>query len=443
MGVNGLSISNLIRPLLLLSAVLLPVTASAMPEIEHWTTSQGARVYFVPARDLPMVDLRVIFDAGSARDGGKPGLAKLTNGLLSEGAGEWSGNQIAERFEGVGANFGNDSLRDMGLVTLRSLSDREILEQSVETLATLLAEPRFEPEVFERERSRMLVGLQMSLQSAGTVASRAFYRALYGDHPYASPSSGTEESLAALTRDDAVAFHKRYYVASNAVIALVGDLDRKGAEALVERLMARLPVGKAAPALPAVKPLSEAKTIRIKHSSSQSHILIGQPVIQRGDPDHHALYLANHALGGSGLVSLLSDEIREQRGLSYSVYSHFSPMAGAGPFQMGLQTKNEQSDEALSVLRETAARYRSEGISARAFEASRRNITGGFPLLVDSNKKIVGYLAMIGFYKLPLDYLQSFNEKIEALIREGVAERFRARVDLERMVTVVVGGTAE
>ncbi|WP_236860689.1 M16 family metallopeptidase [Candidatus Reidiella endopervernicosa] len=425
------------------AVALIPALLMASPDIEHWTTSNGARVYFVEARGLPMVDLRVVFDAGSARDGGKAGLASLTNGLLAEGAGEWSSEQIAARFEGVGANFGNDALRDMGLVTLRTLSDGPILDQSLDTLATLLVKPRFDKDVFERERSRMQVGLRMKLQSPGTVASRAFYKALYGDHPYASPSNGTEESIAALTRKDVAAFHQRYYVAANAVIAIVGDLDRKGAEQVAERLVKNLPKGKRAAALPKVPALTESKTIRINHSSSQTTVLIGQPGIRRGEADHFALYLANHVLGGSGLSSKLSDEIREKRGLTYSVYSYFSPMAESGPFQMGLKTKNEQRDEAIKLLRETLQTYLDKGASDKEFIASRKNITGGFPLRIDSNKKIIGYLAMIGFYGLPLDYLDTFNARIEALQREGVAQRFRARLNPERMVTVIVGGGVE
>ncbi len=145
-------------------------------------------------------------------------------------------------------------------------------------------------------------------------------------------------------------------------------------------------------------------------------------------------------LGGSGLVSRISEEVREKRGLSYSAYSYFLPMARRGPFQLGLQTRNEQVEEALQVLRDTLVKFREEGPTQAELIAAKRNITGGFPLRIDSNRKVVEFIAMIGFYGLPLDYLDRFNERVEAVTVEQVREAFQRRVDPERMVTVVVGG---
>lgn len=426
--------------LLLLLCWLVAAPALAGPEIQHWQTASGARIYFVHAPELPMVDVQIVFDAGSARDAGKPGLATFTNHMMGFGAGGLDADQIAARFEDVGANFGSSVERDMAWFSLRSLTDKRLSAPAFETLAMVLNRPAFADKDIERERQRMLVGLQAEKQSPGTIASKAFYKALYGDHPYATPSGGTEEGLRAIAREDLLSFYRRYYVARNATVAVVGAMDRAQVERLVEQLLAGLPAGEAAPALPEVKPLTGPQRIHIDYPSSQTHILIGQPGMYRGDADYFTLYLGNHALGGSGLVSRLSDEIREKRGLSYSVYSYFSPLRRKGPFTMGMQTRNAQTEEGVRLLQSTLQEYLQQGMKASELEASRKNITGGFPLRIDSNKKIVGYLAMIGFYGLPLDYLDRFNERIEAITLEQIHATMRRRLQPDNMVIVTVGG---
>jgi zinc protease len=246
--------------------------------------------------------------------------------------------------------------------------------------------------------------------------------------------------MKAMSAKDLQRFFADYYVARNATVAIVGDIDRKAAEVLVTRLLKKLAVGAAAKALPKVPELKKAKLIRMSHPSTQTHILMGHPGNYRGDPDYFAMYIGNHALGGSGLVSRLSDEVREKRGLSYSVYSYFSPLARKGVFQVSMQTRNDQAEQGLKVLRDTISDYVTKGMTAEELQASRKNITGGFPLRVDSNKKILGYLAMIGFYKLPLTYLDDFNRNIEAVSLQQIQDTLRRRLHTERMVTVIVGG---
>jgi len=410
--------------------------------IQHWQSKSSARVYFVEAKELPMVDIRVVFDAGSARDNGKAGVARLTNGLLNEGAGKFDADQIAEQFESVGARYQSSSLNDMAVVSLRSLVDPELLAPSLDLFSTIVSSPTFPEKAFERERNRMLIGLQNQKQSPSAIAKKAFYRAVYGDHPYASPPEGTEESVSHLKREDVIAHHKKYYVARNAVVAIVGALDRRQAEAIAEQVTKGLPEGEKAPDIAEPLRLKEAKTIRISYPSAQTHILVGQPGMQRGDPDYFALYVGNHALGGSGLASRLVDEIREKRGLSYSAYSYFLPMRAKGPFIMGLQTKNDQTDEALKVLQNTLHDYVTKGPTEEELKSSRQNITGGFALRIDSNRKIVEYIAMIGFYGLPMDYLDTFNKHIEAINHNKISKAFKKCIFPDKMVTVIVGGDA-
>jgi len=426
----------------ILYLVSLP-SLSAAPAIQHWTTSNGARVYYVHAPELPMMDIQFIFDGGSARDGKHQGIALLTNALLDQGAGELDADAIAERLERVGARLSTSAHRDMAIIGLRSLSDEALLQPALDVLALILGQPTFPASALERERKRMLVALQAQAQSPGDIAQKAFFKALYGKHPYATPSLGTEQSLQALTRDDVNAHHQRYYVARNAVIAVVGALPRPEVEALVEKLAAVLPTGDKAPPLPPVAPLEAAVERHIEHPATQTHILMGQPGMKRKDPDYFPLYVGNHVLGGSGLVSRISEEIREKRGLAYSAYSYFMPMRELGPYTLGLQTRNDQAPEALRVLRATLADFIDKGPTAKELRASKRNITGGFPLRIAGNGKIVSNLAMIGFYELPLDYLETFNQRVEAVTRAQILAAFQRRIHPRRMVTITVGGTEQ
>jgi zinc protease len=425
--------------LLSLCLLLFSPTLLAGISIEHWTTDNGARVYYASAPELPILDLQLTFDAGSARDNSKDGVALLTNALLSEGAGNLNAQQIAEQFEGLGAQFGNDSQRDMATLTLRSLSEEKVLNAALETLTLVLTKPTFPADAFERERKRLLVGIEQRKQSPGDLADVAFYKNLFNSHPYATQPSGIENTVKALAVDDLKSFYQQYYVASNLVIAIVGNVDRKQAEQIANNLAKDLPKGNPAAPIPTVAALEKSEVIKIDHPSTQTHVLMGQPGVKRGDPDYYALYVGNHILGGSGLVSRLSDEIREKRGLAYSSYSFFMPMREFGPFQIGLQTRNDQTDEALKVVDSLLKDFVEKGPTEAELIASKKNITGGFPLRISSNKKILGYVAMIGFYGLPLDYLDTFNASVESLTVADIQDAFKRRVDPEKMVTVLVG----
>lgn len=432
--------NRLYRVCLLIVLSFTTAQAAANPDILHWQTSNGARVYFVAAPQLPMVDVQVVFDAGSARDEGKDGLAVLTNGLLAEGAGKLDADAIAERFDNIGARFTNSALRDMSVVSLRSLTDKKLLATALDTFATVLQQPSFPSEALERVRNQLLISLQDQEQSPGAIAEKNFHRVLYGQHPYASPSNGRSDSVKALTRDDVASFYRRYFVARNAVVAIVGAVDRQQAARIAEQLTQRLPAGEAAPALPAVPALAKAEAIHIPHPSTQTHILMGQPGLRRNDADYFPLYVGNFILGGSGFTSRITSEVREKRGLAYSAYSYFLPMREQGPFMLGLQTRNASAAEAQKVLHETLEQFVKEGASDKELEAAKRNITGGFALNVDSNSDIVQYLALIGFYQLPIDYLDTFIERVNAVSVAQIREAFARRITPDQMVTVTVGG---
>ena len=418
-------------------------SVQASPKIETWKTSKGTEVYYVHAPELPMVDMEIVFDAGGSRNGDLPGLAALTSGLLSQGADGLDADAISKGFESLGAIYGSDAGYDSASVSLRTLTDEVLLAKAIKNLKLVVSKPDFPKEALERRRARTLIGLKSKQQSAGAIAKDAFMSAVYQSHPYASPIDGTEESIKAIKREEIIAFYKKHYVASNAIVVIVGAVDRKQAERIAEDLTSELEQGKKAEPLQNVKALEKADKIFIEHPSMQTHILVGQPGLKRGDPDYFPLYVGNHVLGGGGMVSRLFEEIREKRGLSYSAYSYFSPMRFNGPFLAGLQTRSDQVDEALSVLMENINGYIETGPTEEELIASKKNITGGYALRVDSNSKILNYVVVIAYYKLPLDYLDTFNANVEAVTIEQIKDAFKRRVTPDKLVTVMVGTSEE
>lgn len=427
----------------LLLALFIAVPAFASPDIQHWTTPRGGRVYFVATQGLPLVDVRLVFDAGSARDGAKFGLAALTSNLLDTGAGNWDADAIAQRLENVGAMLNSGASRDSAFVALRSLTHPEKLSVALETAKQVLAHPRFEPKDFDREKSRTLLGIKQRGEDPGDIAEIAFMKALYGDHPYAHPPEGDKETVEALTRDDLVDFHKRTYTAKNGILVIVGDVRRAEAEAIADNLLSALPDGEALPPLPEPVAKPSAATTKTPFPSEQTHIFAGELGMRVNDPDYFPLYVGNHILGGSGLVSRIMEEVREKRGFAYSASSYFYPLRVTGPYQISLQTKNAQVGEALEVAVKTVRDFIANGPTDKELEASKKNIVGGFVLRLDSNQKLTGEVASIAFYNRPLDYLDTFTQKVQAVTKEDIKRAFKARIDPEKLQTVLVGGGAK
>jgi zinc protease len=425
--------------LLFISSVTFSQPILAIPDIQNWQSETGANVFFVEAREIPIVDIQIIFDAGSTRNGLQAGLASLTNSLLDEGAAGLTADQISQGFDDVGANYGGSAGYDSASISLRSLTDPAILQPALENLARVLVRPDFPEDAMTRQKNRTLIGIRNKQQSPGALANDAFFAEVFKGHPYAVPTSGTEESVSALQRRDVVGFHKKYYVAKNATIAIVGDLSKAQAQTMVEKLLKELPAGEKPEPIPAVSALKKPAKVLIEHPSSQTHILLGQTGLKRGDADYFALYVGNHVLGGGGMISRLFVEIREKRGLSYGANSYFSPMRENGPFTASLQTRTDQAEEALEVLQDNLEKFINHGPTKTELEASKKNITGGFPLRLDSNSKIVGYLAMIGFYGLPENYLDTFNTNVNAVTVDQIKDAFKRRLSPDKFVTVMVG----
>ena len=429
----------------LLSCILLTFSqiTLAAAKIEHWQTMGGSRVYYVHTEGLPMADIQVVFNAGSASDGQQFGLSALTADLLDTGAGKWNADEIAQRFESVGAQFGVSSSMDTTTVSLRTLTDKTLFDKALETMQVILTKPAFNQADFKREQRRTLSGLKQQEESPAALASIAFYNALYGAHPYAHPESGVIKTVSAFKAADIRHFYQKFYVADNAIVVIVGALSKQQAEQTAEQLLAGIPLGKRPEALPDVAMPLKATQQHIEFPSSQTHVLVGLPGSYRKDPDYFNLYVGNHILGGSGLVSKLFDEIREKRGLAYSASSNFMPMLKPGPFLISLQTRNDQTAQALQVLNQTLADFINKGPTEVELTAAKKNITGGFAMRFDTNKELAGYVAMIGFYEMPLDYLDTFQQKTEQVTVASITDAFKRRVNPQLLQTITVGKSAE
>jgi len=429
----------IMRRLIVLLALLSPLAPAQALDVQTWNTVNGVKVLFVESHALPIVDVRLAFKAGSSRDGELYGVSRLVSALLVEGTGDHLAEDIALTFESAGAELGHDSLRDMAWTSLRSLSDQASLDKTIDLFARVTALPSFPDDAVERDRKAMLIGLANRKNQISEVVEDAFFSHVYDGHAYEVGSHGAEQTLKAITRDDLFDFHGRYYVANNANLAIVGDLTQAQARVLADRITRYLKPGQAAPEIPAAPPASEARTIAIPFKTSQTHIKQGLPVLSRKDPDYFALYLGNHIFGGSGFSSRLMQEIRENRGLTYSVYSYFMPMENSGPFEMALQTSNDQVKEAGDLLNKMLREFIDKGPTDEEMEHAKKNITGSFPLKLDSNKKIVEYMSLIGFYDLPLDYLDNFNANIMAVTAQAIRDAFKRRVKPEQMIRIIVG----
>jgi zinc protease len=441
------------------AATCISLSAHAALQIQSWTQADGARVLFVENHSIPILDLNIDFDAGARRDPTpKAGLAELTNAMLARGVREapiaangseaaasaaqgtvepaLNEAQISDAFADTAAQRSGGADTERGGAALRSLSSVAERSAAIRLLARILAQPSFPEEFVARDKARTIAGIKEDLTKPEAIASRAFWHLLYGSHPYANEA--TVASVQAITREDLVAFHGLHYVANRAVVSIIGDLTRAEAEAIAQELTRRLPQGAPLPPLPPV-PAAHAQRLRIPHPASQAHILIGMPAEVRGDPDYFALTVGNYVLGGGGFVSRLTNEVREKRGLTYGVYSGFSPMAQKGPFQIGLQTKKESAEQALKVVDQTLAAFLRDGPTTAELQAAKDNLIGSFPLRIDNNRKILGNIALIGFYNLPLDYLDTWTEHVAQVSIAEVRAAFGRKVAQQQLSTVIVG----
>ena len=429
-----------------LGALLLAPAAWADLPITHWTHTSGAQVYLVESPGIPMVDVQMDFDAGERRSPqGKTGLAgafaaSLRNGIRpSQGQEALDENALGEAWADLGASFNASASNDRLSIALRSLSDPEVLAQASALAARQLGEPAFPEALWQRDRPKLIASIKEANTRPATVAQRAFSAAVYGLHPYGRDT--TEADLRNISSADMEAWHAQKVRACYARISMVGALDRAQANALVNTLVARLPGG-TCPALPAVEevaPLAKATEQRIAFASAQAHLLIGQPGIRRSSPDYFALLVGNHILGGGGFTSRLTQELREKRGLTYGVFSSFSTGLHAGAFTISLQTRPDQAQQALDLLRSTLQQFVADGPTETELQAAQDNLIGGFALRIDTNRKLLDNVANIAWNDLPLDYLRSWPQQVQSITTSDIRKAFARTLQPQSMVTVVLG----
>ena len=421
-------------------SLLLLGTAQASPKIQHWLAPSGAKVYFVEDHGLPMLDVAVNFPAGSGFDSAeKSGLAALTHSMLDQGAEGMSEDEISSKLADIGAQLGGSLDGDRANIAIRTLSSKAEREEALTIMARILQRPLFPELVLAREKTRLIAGLKEAETKPESISSKAFSKAVFGGHPYGLPGSGDVSSVEKLQRRDLDNFYTTHYAAKNAVVAIMGDVSRAEAENIAHSLTAQLPPGGASAEIAQVVGQSSAITLRIPHPATQSHILLGSIGVARNDPDYFPLYVGNYILGGGGFVSRLMQEIREKRGLAYSVYSYFTPMQQPGVFQIGLQTRKDQADDALKLVHNTLHNFMDKGATEQELLAAKQNIINGFPLRIDSNKKILDYLSVIGFYNLPLTYLDDFSTKVSKVTAADIRVAFRRKINPDVLATVIVG----
>lgn len=426
---------------LLVLGWLFALPSHAALQIETWQTPKGAKVLYAHAPELPMVDIRVVFDAGSARDGDKKGVAYLTNQLIGLGDVQRDEEAFAEQSEALGLQFSTQALKDMAMVNIRSLSRADVLQSALALSSAAISQPLFSDQVLKREKAQLLTRLQAKQQSASALARDAFWLQLYAQHPYAYASEGTVDSVKTISQADLKAFYRRFYTARNATVAIVGQVDKATAQAIAIQLVDGLAEGQAAPALASVKtPAAGMNTI--DYPSSQTQILMGQLGVTRLDADYVPLYVANHILGGSGFASRLMEEVREKRGLVYGVSSALIPMRQQGPWMISLQTATNNAPEALSVVKTTLTGLLAD-IPETELQEHKDNIVGSFALETDSNKDIVGFLAMMGFYQLPLNWMEDFPKQVAALDRQQLMTVVKRHLQPENWTGVLLGKPAD
>lgn len=428
-----------------LALLLAPAAWAALP-VEHWTHASGAQVYLVQSPGIAMVDVQLDFDAGDRRSPfGQTGLAGVMASATRNGVKAAAGqsaldeNAMGEAWADLGASFSASAGSDRLTFALRSLTYPDVLAQASVLAARQLGEPAFPDNLWQRDRPKMVASIKEANTRPATVAARAFGKAVYGSHPYGRET--TEADLRNISSADMRALHAQAVRPCYARISMVGAVDRAQADALVAALLSRLPLGNC-PALglvDEVQPLVGPSEQRIAFDSAQAHVLVGQPGIKRSSPDYFALLVGNHILGGGGFTARLTEEVREKRGLTYGIYSSFAPGLHAGAFTISLQTRPDQAQQALDILRAELQRFVAEGPSDQELQAAKDNFIGGFALRIDTNRKLLDNVANIAWNGLPLDYLSSWTEQVQRVTTSDIRQAFARTLQPQSMATVVLG----
>ena len=422
-------------------------SAQAILPIEKLDTYKGAKAYLVQTKTLPMVDIEVSIDAGDRYDpAGKSGLADMTAGLMNYGVrgekGLLSEAQIADEIADLGANIGLSVGGERAILRIRTLSRKDLRDRAVQLASAMLSTPTYDSNILAREKQRTITSLLEAETKPDYVLERRFKKMIYGTYPLAE--SPSVKSVGAITVSDLQKFHQQFFRGDRMIVSIVGDVDQAQANEIVQTLLNRIPrSGPAIAPLPQlerspIEPLAQ-REVQIPFDSQQAHIAMGMTAVARNNPDYFPLLVGNYVLGGGGFVSRLMSEVREKRGLAYSVFSYFAPGKDTGTFQAGLQTKSDQGSLALEVMSDTIAKFIADGPTPSELAAAKANLVNGYPLRIDNNRKLLDNVSSIVWNDLPLDTMEVWAKQVDAVTLNQVSAAFQKYLAMDRMKIVVLG----
>ena len=407
-------------------------------KIETWRTKNNIKVYYLETKNLPILDVHVIFNVGSGYDNEKFGLAYLTNLMLKEGAGKLTSKDIALEFDKIGVNFYLDVKRDFSLLALRALSDKNITDKAINLLTLILKKANFPKEEFIRIKNQTLNDIQMENQQPEILANNKFFEFLYKTHPYAHNTIGNANTVAKINSLDLVDFYQKYYVAENANIILIGNIDIKNAKNYAEKIAASLKIGKKAAPLPYAKMLQKNISKNIKFVANQAYIKLGFIGVNYQNKDLYPLIVGNYILGG-GMTSRLFVNVRDKHGLSYDTNSSIVPLKYNGVFILTLQTKNTTRKLAINLSKNMLEKFIRDGVSDKEVDKAKQYLIGSFALNFDSNNNIANMLTILASYNLPDDYMKNYINNIKKVTRAKICTAFQRLYKNNKLLQVVVG----
>jgi len=411
--------------------------AQAEVKIQEVTSPGGLKAWLVEEHSIPFVALDVRFRGGASLDApGKRGAINLMTGLLEEGAGKLDARGFAREAEGLASSFRFGVDDDSLSVSARFLTENQ--DASVALLKQALQNPRFDQDAIDRVRGQVLSGIRSSEKDPNDIARKKMDEMLYGDHPYGSSLDGTVESVTALTRDDLIAAHDAVMARDRIYIGAVGDITPEALGKLMDNLLGDLPATGAQMPPRANVTLSGDMTI-VDFPTPQSVALFAQKGIAQKDDDFFAATVMNQVLGGGSFESRLMDEVREKRGLTYGVYSYLVPMDLAETYQGSVSSANDRIGEALSVIQDEWSKMATEGVTQQELDDAKTYITGSYPLRFDGNQTIAGILVGMQMLDLPIDYIATRNDKVEAVTLEDVKRVAAELLSPDQLSFVVVG----
>ena len=429
------------KPIIAALCLMLAASTAKAAVPQEITTDKGIKAWLVEDRSLPLLAVSIAFTgAGSAYDpDGKEGRASRAAALLTEGAGEMDARAFSIAAESHAISLQIGAEEDRMSVAMQSLSEHK--DKAFELLGLALTRPRFDSDSLERAESQMLAIIKQQESRPGYQLQMAMMKAAFGNHPYSRPPLGTQSSARAITRRDLVEYHTRYLTRGNLVISIVGDLAPEDAKRLLDLHLGGLPERydpETTVAEAAFKPPGEP--VHVDFDVPQTMVAFALPGLKRTDPDYMTAHVMNHILGGGGsLNARLGNEIREKRGLSYSVFSTLDPMDHAALLRGGFATKSQQAGEAIRTLRETLADFSANGPKDNEFSDAKEFLKGSFVLSLDSNAEIAAFLINMQLHDLGIDYLQKRNRLVDAVTREQVAAMAKRLVDTQKLLVVSVG----